>query len=450
MKRILLNTILALGVSLTSCSDYLVNEPSTGLSDDKFTNVEAMDAVVTGAYTQFAYIIGTSAIFDALLTRDVNLQNNNAAYWANVYDHLISNNIAFSNSYLALSLLNTVAVADMESIEGLDAEKEAVWGDMYFARAFVNFNLNLHYELPSTGYTAPLVLAPVAAGEKVSCATTDEMKASVESDIEMARTLLKDNGTDRTNYYAATALAARIYFFHKKYDLAYERANEVIGGPYALEQDLISAFPTSGVSNETIFVLSYNASSDTSNPIKDLYDFYQADDSNGTLYLNPTGELNTLLDRTDDMRYAAFYTELNGKVFINKKYSTSTMNYPVIRLPEMLLTRAESNIMKNNSVSQADVDDLNEIINRAYPANAIGSIPSKDEMLERIYVERTLELVAECGDHVQNVKRLQRGIVQIQSEGDTSEYKSYDTYKDKIVSAFPSAEEEYHSLDREP
>ena len=50
-------------------------------------------------------------------------------------------------------------------------------------------------------------------------------------------------GEGITTHGAATAMAARIYFYHGKYDLAYERANEVIeSGGYSLESNIADIY----------------------------------------------------------------------------------------------------------------------------------------------------------------------------------------------------------------
>ena len=76
----------------------------------------------------------------------------------------------------------------------------------------------------------------------------------------------------------------------------------------------------------------------------------------------------------------------------------------------MYLTRAESNIMKNGSVSAADVADINMLRNRA-SAGLISGVPSTEDMLEIIYNERSIELCFEWGDRVYNTRRLQKDIV---------------------------------------
>ena len=97
-------------------------------------------------------------------------------------------------------------------------------------------------------------------------------------------------------------------------------------------------------------------------------------------------------------------------IYVDKKYPSLDSDYVVLRLAEMYLTRAESNIMKNGSVSASDVADVNMIKNRASVA-LISGTPSQADMLDIIYNERSIELCFEWGDRFYNTRRLEKDIV---------------------------------------
>ena len=450
MKKTLVISILILSL-LTGCEGFLDNPPPTGLSADKLVDIPSMQALIAGAYDLARTFVPQSSLYSTAMVRDILVVNR--AEYAQFYDHQLSDNMSswmYTSAYSVLHNINTVATSDVEKMQGTVAVKNAVLGDMYFLRALVYFDLNNYFELPSTGYSVPLAKVPIGANDRVSCSPAVDIIKSNEDDIEQARTYFKEV-SGISNYYAATALAARIYFFNKEYDKAYERANEVIAsGKYKIENDVKAPFVPKANSLENIFSFKYNSADGSGNsPTSTTYEAYQLNESSGFYRLNPEGVLsNLMLADTTDKRYIAFYTKQPSYTYINGKYPTDQMNLIYIRLAEMYLTRAEANIMKNNSVSQQDIDDINIIRKRANASTVINSIPDVQTTLEIIFNERTKELAIENGDHYLNVKRLEKGIIKIPSEG--TGLKPYSEYSEILVFPFPLNEVTIHNLTRNP
>lgn len=437
MKKIIYSIFLSL--LLVGC-DFLETPPALGLTEDKLVDLQAMRALVNGSYDASRAFLDDISAYDMLIVRDMAVRNK--PEWDSFFEHQFDFDICFQQLYKAIGILNELSVHNMQDMEGSQEEKDVILGEMYFMRALLYFIVNTHYELPSTGWSAPLVLKPVEVGERLSCAKASDIRIQIEKDIEQARSLLKGKNTILADYYAATALAARIYFYHENYILAYQYANEVITSSKYVLEDVSAPFVPLKESRENIFTMIYN-SVDNLSPVDELFERLQASDTQGALYLNVKGELKAFFD-VNDKRYQIFFKEQDNVIYGSEKYSTDKMNYPYIRLAEMYLTRAEANIMNTGSVSQQDVDDLNKLIERSLPANALTSIPSKDEMLEFLYKERTREMALEVGDHFLNVKRLKRGIVSYQGDG----YVPYSEYADKVVSIFPDTEMAFHDLNR--
>ncbi len=451
MKKIIFSILFVF--TLFSCSDdFLENPPATGLSEDKLKDLPSMEALVYGAYHQARDFTFQSSLYSTGMVRDVGIRNRSE--YTQFFDHQLTTNMTswmYSQGYKVVGLLNRIAVSDIDNMEGSQARKNAILADMHFLRAIIYFDLNNFWTLPSTGFSVPLVKEPIRPNDRVSCAHSEDIRLIVEQDIEQARTLLKDNTGLVADYYAATAMAARIYFYHEKYDLAYQRANEVIeNGGYALEENVGAPFTPGASSNENIFKFQYNSEDGSGlSPVKELNEAYRAEEAEGFYHLNLNGELAELmLEDTTDVRYSTFFTEGASYTYIDGKYSTDQMDYVYIRLAEMYLTRAEANIMRNNSVSQQDVDDINAIRVRVNPSTMLNSIPSKEEALEILYDERTKELAIEQADHFLNVKRLEKGIVQTEQEGDG--IKPYSQYKDLLAFPLPENEVAIHGLSRQP
>lgn len=441
---------LLMSMILLSCEDILDYPPTTGLSDDKLVDIPSMQALVYGAYDQSRSLITQSVLYGTGMVRDVLIRNR--AEYDQFYDHLLSTSMTgwmYNQSYKVLGLINTVAVSNVPDMEGSENEKNAILGDMYFLRALIYFDLNNYFTLPSTGYSVPLVQEPIGVNDRVSCSLSSDIMEAVEEDIEMARSHFQDvQGV--SNYYAATALAARIYFYHKKYDLAYERSNEVITSDmYAIEEEVRTPFTPGSNSSENIFSFKYNAADGQgASPTQRIAEAYRDSEIIGFYYLNPDGEAAQLVLDTGDMRYKRFYTRKHGVTYINGKYSTDQMDYIYIRLAEMYLTRAEAAIRANNSVAQQNVDDINILRSRANATTVLASIPAVEEALTILYEDRVRELAFESADHYLNVRRLEKGIIRIPTEG--TGMKPYSEYSDLLAFPFPENEIKIHDLDRNP
>lgn len=450
MKKIVSLFIMIL--TLFSCSkDFLDNPPTTGLSNDKLVDLQSMQALIYGAYDIRRGYTNQAPLYAAAMVRDILVRNR--PEYDQFFDQQLSESMTswiFTAGYQCLGLLNTVAVSNVTEMKGNEDEKNAVLGDMHFLRALVYFELNNYFEEPATGYTIPLILKPLSVNDRVSCSRTEDVINTIENDIEQARTYFQ-NASGVADYYAATALAARIYFFHKKYDLAYDRANEVINSnQYALENDVAAPFVPGVNSTENIFTIKYNPTDgNAKTPTQNIFSAYQASESNGWFTLNPDGELAQLmLADTNDNRYKSFFTEAPPVTYIDGKYSTDQMEFIFIRLPEMYLTRAEADIMINNSVNQQDVDDINILRARADSSTILTSIPTVENALDILYQDRTKELAIESDDHYLNVRRLQRGIIKTAQEG--GGIKPYSEYVELLVFPLPENEVKIHGLTRNP
>ncbi len=88
----------------------------------------------------------------------------------------------------------------------------------------------------------------------------------------------------------------------------------------------------------------------------------------------------------------------NGKVNANGDWPTTRVMFPLIRMAEMYLFRAEANIMNNNAAAAAA--DINKVRNRSNLAS-LGHTPT---MMD-IYHERRCEFVFEYADALYDLKR---------------------------------------------
>jgi hypothetical protein len=295
---------------------------------------------------------------------------------------------------------------------------------------------------PTTQKSVPLVTTVLGTNAIVTQATGSELIAQFEYDIEEARKHFAiSNGVN--THVAATAMAARMYFYLGKYDLAYARANEVIAsGAHSLEANVADIYSRGNASAESIYTIITNRTENGFGVQSIMNNNFQADKDSGVASLNPYSLIAQFRNANpSDKRFADLMTEGDGLVYVDKKYPSLDSDYVVLRLAEMYLTRAESNIMKNGSVSASDVADINMIKNRASVA-LISGIPSQADMLDIIYNERSIELCFEWGDRFYNTRRLQKDIV---AEGGNGVIP-YSTYNTLLVYPMSTADSRIHGF----
>jgi len=444
MKKIIF--LFSLLIIFTSCEDFLDVPPTSGLTEDKLTDLPSMQALVYGAYSGVRSwgLVTYSNSMPACLVRDVVPRR--SANWGPFYAHEFGGTFTsnkFRSGYDALQKLNLVAASDVENMIGEASLKNSILGDKHFRRALIYYDMNLNFTLNSTGNSVPLVLEPLGVDDRVSVAASSEIKAQVELDIEAARSRFA-NASGVADYWSATALAARIYFYHEKYDLAYQRANEVVtSGPYSLEATVTGPFINPSASSEVIFSFAFYEGEQTPSNVN--FENFQADDDKGVFSLNEYSLVAQLRDADPtDLRHTNLYVDDGNLIYASGKFPAEKMDYIWLRYAEILLTRAEANIMQNSSVSAQDIDDVNMIKNRAGAADVVTGTPDMATMLNIIFEERSKELCFEVGDRFMNTRRLQKGIVNLTGDGEIA----YSAYVDLMAFPFPDNEVTIHGLQR--
>ena len=442
-------------VIFISCEDFLEEDNPVGLNSSKLTDLAAMTALNYGAFDDlrnfYAYqpMITSGFVRDWIVRRDGNW----FPYfeWTNTgVPEMFSGN-TYNEGYQVLNKVHTVLESDIEGMYGSELDKNGIKGDSHFLRAAVYFQMNNFYTLPSTGNSVPLTLKTIGPNDKIGVSTSAEIKAQIESDIEQARTLLSSSSNSIISHTAATAMAARIYFFHEKYDLAYERANEVIlTGEYSLEENVADIYTNGGSSKEAIYTIVNNLTENGFGAKTEGFSLFQADKTNGTLSLNPNGLIGQLMNADpNDERFSTLFTDNStvdgdGLIYVDGKYPSTGVDNIILRLPEIYLTRAESNIMSNNSVSSQDVEDVNTIKNRSGASDTVTGIPNASDMLEIIFDERSKELCFEWGDRFLNTRRLQKSIINEEGNG----FIGFSNYNNLLVYPFNANEIRIHNLQR--
>ncbi len=336
-----------------------------------------------------------------IINRNLNFFNDQGRpIWQNGYGIINrANNI--------LDAIPTISDAQIAS------EKDLIRGNALFLRAWAYFNLVRYFAQPwgfSADNSHPGVVLRTSptrnpSGASKARSTVTEVYGQIIKDLTEAEGLLPAADALPSFYdsYASkgavAALLARVYFQQNDFTNAAAAAGRVISNTnYALGDDVMDVFKNSPT-KETVFQL---LSDDQSNSGGAVNGNFRQDDNDPPLYVDPAfATVMSALPSTDKRK--AFVNERDG-ITRTTKYDKLIMNVPVIRLPEMLLIRAEATASANAAGALAD---LNQLRRRAGVPALTGL--TGQGLIDAIRRERSIELCFE-GDRFHELKRTKQNI----------------------------------------
>jgi starch-binding outer membrane protein, SusD/RagB family len=426
---LLLPAFLLMG--LYSCDSYLDLAPEDTLIERiVFENPATVEASLGDAYFQFlqaatrnvAYTIG-----------DFTTLNTNYDVFLDIYvsgfidpsENAIRD--MWARHYSAINVANNL----IEKIPRLASYDEGLQqrhiAEARFIRALCYFNLLKLYGDGAlsgnmNGLGLPLQLMPFEGydtGDVIPRSSNEDVYEQIVTDLSEAIPILPQ--THPTNIAtrsrgtkgSAWAMLSRVYLYKGNFVLAAEAAAEVLNltSVYGLTNSLLQLFPPNDgtsvttMTNEYVFgfPVSNNVGSYSSgnNNISWSY-FYKR-----TLWVNT--DFLELFDE-GDLRVA----QLTGIGFtgtgsqeIDARTTTFKFNnqngrdnVPIIRLAEVMLTRAEA-LARTQGINQESVNLLNQVRSRSVPdaiAFETSSFSTPAELIDRILLERRFELAFE-GHH---------------------------------------------------
>lgn len=281
-------------------------------------------------------------------------------------------------------------------------------GETKFIRAFCYFYLlNLYGDVPLN------LTTDYRVNEIAKKSSKDQVYVQIISDLIEAENLLSDTYISieriRPNKWVAKALLSRVYLFTEQWQLAQQKASEVINQKtlYSLISDLDKVFLKN--SSEAIWQLMPPAGSNTREG--NLF-ILNATPVNVSL----TTDLVMAFDPNDSRKtkWTGEYNNLTGKYYYPYKYKVKSSDIiteysMVIRLAEMYLIRAEA--FAHEGQHALALDDINVIRKRAGLLNPLTDL-SPTECLTEIVKQRRLELFTEWGHRWMDLKRIGRaGII---------------------------------------
>lgn len=397
IKKIYTIALLMTSMLATSCSDWLNVAPSNQVNGDKLFEIgDGYRNALNGVYLN----LGTSSLYGQTLSwgfLDVIAQSYQAntsemqatsAYYkaanymfddSDVKDFISSiwsqgyNNIANCNN-----LIRNVSEANSSVFMEGEMEKNLIWGEALGLRALIHFDM-LRMFAPSTlkddgkpylpyvevyptlvptyesnkGILEKVVRDLKAAKALVAtCDMADERKGWMSTENRMLAAPSSDSPTDvffayrgyRMNYYAISAMLARVYCWAGEYELAYKEAEEVVKATYpngssstALCFGFSVTLPTNPKDYNSIIMSFFHAT------LQEKYAPYISKDNSAVFVVNATALFN---GESTDKRTELFGDWDGGDIKYSTKYdikkgTNGTDMIPAIRLSEMYYIMGE-------------------------------------------------------------------------------------------------------------
>ena len=477
MQRLFRTLLILFVVAGISSCDVLDNQnPQQSLPVDKsLETVSDYRTALVGTYNSLQEFDNGDSAAQLLFANDIITAD---AVWTGsfpTYVQIAQQQMAITNgsiegqwngAYVAINNANII----IDGIDKVDASQTAIdniKGQALFIRALEYYYLVNYFAKP-WGATAdnshlgvPLQLRPVTKqGDFKSPlrSPVDSVYSQIKSDLQQAEQLISLSPStfdkrNRASSDAATALRARIALIQERWQEAANLSNEFItSNDYVLESDVTTFFRSEG-SDESIFEVQ-NTTQDVPDPantaITAVYNVDTRDDIQISVsYKNAlqnivNEEQEAMLDAADqnvaDTRVTLLTTagadgvdslltppdvRTASDADNTTKYEdnvNASDNLPILRLPEMILTRAEA-LAEINGVNQESVDLLNQIRTRAIEVTesngdptstaaieySVGDFSSKQELIDAILLERRVELAFE-GHHKTDLQRREKDV----------------------------------------
>ena len=428
MKNRIINiysiALLAFVGSLTACDKQLDLAPEdTTVESEVFQTAASAESALMDVYNKTyeankstAYSIGdvTTNLLEVTSTHSMALVSGNL-----LTDDYTPEKI-WSDTYSAINVANVI----IKSVPELGSYNETIEkqhvAEAKFLRAY-NYLVLLRLfgdgalQGKMDGLGLPLQLTPYAGTEFVSNnalsrSTNNEVYAQIITDLTEA---LPDLNEDydvpletraRATKGSVHALLSRVYLYMGDFQKAAEEsAFFVNNATYRLAAKLRTVFPLSGgvdvkLDEEFIYAIPLTWNGGNHQFGTHFYPYYSR--SVGYISDDYLGKFTDTDQRKTELVWEGnpLSNYNSGKPTTSKfNNKDGRDNIPMIRLPEMLLTRSEA-LARVNGLNQESVDLLNQIASRAdvaFVEYSLGDFASDNALIDRILLEREKELAFE-------------------------------------------------------
>ncbi len=452
MYRLKLLLIFLVAVGLSSC-DLLENQqPQQSLPfEGDLESQSDFESALVGAYDKVQTFsngdnAGQLAFAGDIMTGDAEWVGSFTTY-VEISSQAMSaanGSIAgqWNGAYEAINAANII----LDNLDNLDADQaviDDIRGQALYIRALEYYYLVQYFALPwdatqdNSHLGVPLQLEPVTDQSDFSeplRSTVAEVYDQIIGDLEDAQGLITNTTPNQATDGAVTGLLARIALVQGEWTDAADLAGDVINDPaYELNGGVTDYF-TDELSAESIFEIQ-NTTQDVPDPANTSLTAVYNDGTRDDIQISQgyidalddiiTEDQQTAVEAADesavDNRRTQLLTdgdpETEGWQLVAGESNTnkyedevnSADNVPIMRLPEMMLTRAEALTRDANTlvdVPQEAFDLVNQIRSRAIEVTDEDGNPGdqtlvhydradfadKDEFIEAILLERRVEL----------------------------------------------------------
>ncbi len=401
MKYFFYSLLLLVVSGLTSCKKFLVENPKGTLTDNNFYKTEAdAQAAVTSVYDGLndqwnIYYRGIYLL--AELTTDnaeCGIGVANAYIRAlKAYTHGPVNDriqVLYQSLYATIADANT-AIDKIPAINFDEGRKNKLIGQAKFVRGLLYFNLVRLFG------PVPLVLHPVTdvAGAYPSREPVDNVYRQIITDLQYGELYLDEANTaaaaGRATSAAASGLLSKVYLTLGKYDSAKIEAKKVLDLPaseYALLDNYFNIFsPGNRHNKELVFAVENLGNTGSANGFalalflpRSTIKFADGTYLGGNSADVPTTEFYNSFKAGDLRKDRTFFTQYDAggglvtfqphwfKFFDSSALTNlgeGSLEYPVIRYADLLLTYAES-INEIQGPTAEALEAVNKIRRRAF------------------------------------------------------------------------------------
>jgi starch-binding outer membrane protein, SusD/RagB family len=376
-----------------------------------------------GRILLYADLLGVSG---ALNTTDLRWRGTYGELRQMYIKTMLSDNViiqgTYSRCYEMINAANTV-IENVDKVKDPTKQTRMI-GEASFLKSLAYFDLVRFFAKPYVSGQANTQLGVVIRPNAIynfnvdlskERSTVDEVYKVIIDGLNLAYTNLPAENSFYADKYAAKALLARVYLQQGNYAQARDAAHDVIeNSGHGLSQTYAAAFNHDTDQTEDVFAIQITKQTG----LNDVNTFYESEDNGGRggdfsirdHYLEKFSD-------PDDRATFNYENPANGRI-LTSKFTDQFADVAIIRLAEMYLIRAESNLRQGTSVGNTPLDDINIIRSRA-KADGLSAVTIDD-----ILLERELELGME-GFLIHDIKRTKRSI-DISENGDGSSLLLYD------------------------
>ncbi len=439
--------VLFISVLLIGCDDILDIDAENSLSGDIYISDQNFEDALNGAYVNLGGIYdggdggelygGDFQIMGTLLARN----KNSIFFWraseAPNYQDFMDKDILSINArveanwrraYETINIVNGI-LANIDRVDN-NSLKDRIQGEALAIRGILYFELarfwGPQYQAGNTNQPAvPILLDQIVDANDIpdlDRSSVGEVYARAINDLESAEQLL-GVFEGRIDINVCRAMLARITMQQNDFSTALGYLNQLIPN-YSLNANVMDAFNNTAVSSEDVFLIQQNSVSSTGsiatrsglvahlasltgvgfaalNVNHDILasdfgtgpGFYAADDR-----YRLQDDLNINSSIQDINSNAAYYNDvINTTAVSTAKFYRTDANIPVIRLAELLLSRAEATLEDGGFVSPVTgsaLNDLNAVRTRS-GLTALTDTLTADEFYDSLLIERNRELIYE-------------------------------------------------------